>query len=138
MDLPEALEFAATRRWSVLVTMRANARPQLSNVGHLVSADGLIRISVTTARAKYKNLLRDPWAALHVARDDFFAYAVIEGDVELSPAATHVTDSTVEELVELYRGVAGEHNDWDEFRRAMVSEQRVVARLRPTRAYGML
>jgi PPOX class probable F420-dependent enzyme len=138
VELAEALALAKTCRWSVLVTIRANTRPQLSNVGHLVSDDGLIRISITADRAKYKNLLREPWAALHVAREDFFAYAVIEGEVELSPVASQTDDGTVEELVALYRGFAGEHDNWDEFRRAMVSERRVVARLRPTRAYGMI
>lgn len=138
MDLEDALELARTRRWSVLVTMRSNGYPQLSNVGHLVSSDGLIRVSITSERAKYKNLLRNPWAALHVARDDYFAYAVIEGDVELSPVANDVDDETVNELVEVYRGIAGEHDDWDDYRRAMVAEHRVVARLRPARAYGML
>ncbi len=138
MDLSDALALAKTRRWSVLVTMRSNGRPQLSNVGHLVSDDGLIRVSIATDRAKYKNLLREPWAALHVTRDDYFAYAVIEADAELSPVATLPGDETVEELVAVYRSIVGEHEDWDEFRRAMVSENRVVARLRPTRAYGMI
>jgi PPOX class probable F420-dependent enzyme len=138
MELSDALDLARTRRWSVLVTMRANGRPQLSNVGHLVSDDGLIRISITSERAKYKNLVREPWAALDVAREDFYAYAVIEGNVELSPVASDVNDETVDELVEIYRGIAGEHKNWDEFRQAMVQEHRVVARLRPTRAYGML
>jgi hypothetical protein len=82
--------------------------------------------------------LRVPWAALHVAREDFYAYAVIEADVELSPIASEPDDNTVEELVSIYRGIAGEHENWDEFRKAMVNERRVVARLRPTRAYGML
>jgi PPOX class probable F420-dependent enzyme len=138
VELIDALELARTRRLSVLVTIRANGRPQLSNVGHLVSEDGLIRISITADRAKYKNLLREPWAALHVAREDFYAYVVIESDAELSPIANEPDDDTVEELIALYRGVAGEHENWDEYRRAMVSERRVVARLRPTRAYGML
>lgn len=138
VELSDALDLARTRQLSVLVTIRANTRPQLSNVGHLVSPDGLIRISITAERAKYKNLLREPWAALHVAREDFYAYAVIEADVELSPIASERNDDTVEELVALYRGVAGEHENWDEFRDAMVRERRVVARLRPTRAYGMV
>jgi PPOX class probable F420-dependent enzyme len=138
MELSDALDLARSRRVSVLVTIRANTRPQLSNVGHLVSEDGLIRISITAERAKYKNLLRVPWAALHVAREDFYAYAVIEADVELSPIASEPDDNTVEELVSIYRGIAGEHENWDEFRKAMVNERRVVARLRPTRAYGML
>ena len=33
--------------------------------------DGLIRISITADRAKYKNLVRDPWAALHITAADF-------------------------------------------------------------------
>jgi PPOX class probable F420-dependent enzyme len=138
MELSDAIDLARTHHRSVLVTMRRNGRPQLSNVGHIVSDDGLIRISITSERAKYKNLMREPWAALHVTREDFYAYAVIEGDVTLSPIASHVDDETVNELVTYYRGIAGEHKDWDDYRERMVSEHRVMVRLLPTRAYGML
>jgi PPOX class probable F420-dependent enzyme len=97
-----------------------------------------VRISITEDRAKTKNLRRDPRASLHVARDDFYAYAVLEGDAELSPVAASPDDPTVEELVEQYRSVAGEHDDWAAFRAAMVADRRLVARLHPTHAYGML
>ena len=138
MDVNAALEFARNNRRSVLVTLRQNGRPQLSNVMHHVSDDGVIRISITADRAKYKNLSREPWAALHVTREDFWAYAVLEGDVELAPVATSPDDATVEELVEYYRAASGEHPDWAEYRAAMVAERRTVVRLRPNRAYGML
>lgn len=138
MELPEALDFARSHRWSVLTTIRRNGRPQLSNVAHYVDGDGLIRISVTSERAKYRNLLRVPWAALHVTRSDFFAYVVVEGAVELSPVATKSDDATVEELVTYYRGAVGEHDDWDAYRAAMVAEHRLVVRLTADRAYGML
>ena len=36
-----------------------------------------------------------------------------------------------------YREAAGEHPDWDEFRRVMVAEQRLLLRITPQRAYGM-
>ena len=45
-------------------------------------------------------------------------------------------DAAVDELVEVYRAISGEHDDWDDYRAAMVREQRVVVRLTPTRAYG--
>jgi PPOX class probable F420-dependent enzyme len=138
MELSDALSFAGGIRWSVLTTIRRNGRPQLSNVGHLVGDDGLIRISITADRAKYHNLDREPWAALHATRADYFAYAVIEGAVELSAVAAGVDDATVSELVDLYRGMAGEHPDWDDYRRSMVQDRRVVVRIRPERAYGML
>ncbi len=138
MELSDALAFVRSNRWSVLTTIRANGRPQLSNVGHWAADDGLVRISVTADRAKYKNLRREPWAALHVTREDFFAYVVLECSAELSPVAARPDDETVDELVDHYRGLVGEHQNWDDYRRAMVTEQRVLIRLRPQRAYGML
>ena len=138
MDLSTALDFARTTTKSVLTTVRADGRPQLSNVLHVVGDDGFIRVSITTARAKYVNLRRTPWAALHVTSDDFWAYAVLEGDVTLSDVATSPDDPVVEELVAHYRAGVGEHPDWDDFRAAMVRDGRVLVRLDPTRAYGML
>ena len=65
-------------------------------------------------------------------------YAVLEGDVELSDVAATPDDATVEELVDLYRSLQGEHEDWDDYRAAMVAERRVVVRIRPNHAYGAL
>ena len=122
----------------MLATIKGDGRPQLSNVLHHVFDDGVIRISITAERAKYRNLLREPWAALHVTRDDFFAWVVLECDVELSPIAASPDDATVDELVGHYKAIMGEHDDWHAFRRAEVAEQRVMVRLKPARAYGML
>ena len=77
--------------------------------------------------------------SLHVTRDDFYAYAVVEGDAELAPVAAAPDDATVDELVEYYRAVAGEHPDWDELppgdgRRPAASSSASA----PTHAYGML
>ncbi len=138
MELSQALDFARSNRRSVLVTIRGNGRPQLSNILHHVGETGTVRISITADRAKYRNLQREPWAALHVTRSDFYAYAVLEGTAQLSPVATQPDDETVEELVHHYRAAVGEHEDWDAFRAAMVAERRVIVRFTPTRAYGML
>ena len=138
MDLVAALEFIGSHRQGVLATQKRDGRPQLSNIAYSVGSDGVIRISITADRAKYKNLLREPVASLHVTRDDFYAYVVLEADVELSDVASAPDDAAVGELVEQYRTVAGEHPDWDEFRVAMVKDRRLVVRLKPTRAYGML
>jgi PPOX class probable F420-dependent enzyme len=138
VDLESGIGFAREHRRSVLTTLRRDGRPQLSNVTHHVDGDGLVRISITADRAKYHNLVRRPWAALHVASDDFWHYAVVEGDVTLSDVAADPHDEAVEELVAYYRAVSGEHPDWDEYRAAMVTDRRVMARIRPTYAYGTL
>ena len=138
MKLERALRAARARDESVLVTVRSDGRPQLSNVLHHVGDDGVVRISTTAGRAKYHNLVRTPWAALHVNGPDFWSYAVVEADVELSAVTAEPHDAASDELVELYRALRGEHDDWDAYRRAMVEERRVVVRLTPTRAYGAL
>jgi PPOX class probable F420-dependent enzyme len=137
MEISEALEFASERKNGVLVTQKRDGRPQLSNVTYGV-VDGVVKISITAGRAKYVNLLRDQRASLYVTREDFWAYVVIEGEAELSEIATETDDPGVDELVDYYRSVAGEHPDWDEYRRVMVSDKRVVVRLVPTHAYGMI
>ncbi|MFI6867314.1 PPOX class F420-dependent oxidoreductase [Nocardia sp. NPDC050406] len=138
MELETALEFARTHRNSVLATIRKDTRPQLSNVNHWVGDDDIIRVSITADRAKYHNLKREPWAAIHVSRDDFWGYAVLEGKADLSPVAAEPDDATVEELIAYYRALSGEHPDWDDYRRAMVADRRVVLRITPTRVYGAL
>jgi PPOX class probable F420-dependent enzyme len=136
MELDKAIDFARSQRNSVLVTTRGNGRPQLSNVLHHVYPDGLIRISITADRAKYKNLVRDPWAALHVTAPDFYPYVVLEAEVELTPIAARPDDEIVDELVDYYRSAIGEHPDWSDYRESMVRDRRVIVRFRPNRAYG--
>jgi PPOX class probable F420-dependent enzyme len=138
MDLAAALEFVRPQHQGVLTTIRRDGRPQISNIIYATDETGTIHISVTAPRAKTKNLRRDPRASLYVCRDDFWAYAVIEGEASLSPTAAAPGDATVDELVELYRSLSGEHPDWDEYRAAMVAQERVVVRIVPARAYGML
>jgi PPOX class probable F420-dependent enzyme len=136
--LEDAFAFVRRQDRGVLVTLTRDGRPQLSNILYVPGEDHSVRVSVTDARAKTKNLRRDPRASLHVTREDFFAYVVLEGMAELSPPARSTDDPVVAELVEMYRLAVGEHPDWDEFAEAMVEEARVVVTLRATRAYGML
>ena len=137
MELDAALRRLSEVRQAILVTLTRDGRPQSSNIVAAVGSDGVVRISITADRAKYHNLRRDPRATLHVNRADFWAYAVVEGTAELSPVAADPADGTVDELVELYRSLSGEHPDWSEYRAAMVRDRRLVARLQPERAYGM-
>jgi PPOX class probable F420-dependent enzyme len=96
MELSRALDFARSHPRAVLVTLRGNQRPQLSNILHWVDDEGVIRISTTTDRAKYVNLRRTPWAALHVTSQDFWSYAVLEGPVEVTEPAAAVDDAVVD------------------------------------------
>jgi PPOX class probable F420-dependent enzyme len=120
----------------VLVTLKRDGRPQLSNVGYAYDGSR-VRVSITDDRAKTKNLRRDPRASLYVNAKNGRAYVVIEGTATLSPVAESVNDDTVRALIELYRAIGGEHPDWDEFRTAMVREKRLVLSMEMEHAYGM-
>jgi len=122
----------------VLTTLKRDGRPQLSNVGYTYDPERrLIRVSVTAGRAKTNNLARDPKASFYVTAGDFRSYVVAEGTAELTPVAGDPGDATVEELIEVYRAIGGEHPDWDEYRAAMVADKRQVVRLPVDRVYGM-
>jgi PPOX class probable F420-dependent enzyme len=138
MELDQAVATARATHQSVLTTIRRDGRPQLSNVLHYVRDDGVIVVSTTAGTAKYRNLRREPWAALKVDGSSFWSYAVLEAEVSFSDVAADPSDDAVEELVAYFRAVSGEHSDWDEYRRAMVADRRVAVRLTPTRAYGLL
>ncbi len=138
MDIARALEFARGHRQGVLTTLKRDGRPQLSNIVYSIDGDDAIEISVTGDRAKTANLRRDPRASLHVTSDDFRAYCVIEADATMTDEAAAPDDATVDALVEWYRAMSGEHPDWDDYRRAMVDERRLLLTLSPTHAYGML
>ena len=122
----------------VLATIKRDGRPQLSNVSYWFDKQHVaIQASITEERAKTRNLRRDPRASIHVSSDDGWAYAVAEGEATLTPPAAAPDDDTVEALIALYRNIAGEHPDWDDYRRAMVTDRRVVLTLPISHVYGM-
>lgn len=137
MDTTALHDLLASKHQGVLVTLKRDGRPQLSNIAYVLGDDDVLRISVTDSRAKTANLRRDPRASLHVSRDDFYAYVVAEGTARLTPVAEDPHDATADALVEYYRAVAGEHDDWEQYRRAMVDDRRLVVELPVEHLYGM-
>lgn len=119
-----------------LVTIKRDGRPQLSNVTYLYDGER-IRISLTDGRAKTKNLRRDPRASLYVNGPNGRSYVVVEGKAELTAVAADEHDDTVEQLVAYYREAAGEHPDWDDYRRVMVADRRLLFSMRIDHSYGM-
>ena len=138
MDLSRAVEWAAARTLGVLITLRADGRPQSSDV--VYDWDGTsFAVSVTDDRAKTVNMRRDPRVVLHVTDPDAWSYVAFDGTADLMPVTAEPGDATSDALVTYYERVQGApHPDWDEYRRAMVEQRRLVARITPTNAVGQL
>ncbi len=138
MNLEHAVAWAASRKHAILITIRADGRPQSSDIVYHVS-DGMFLISVTDDRAKTANMRRDPRVVLHVSEPASWSYLSIDGTVELSTVTTDPADSTSDALVEYYRSVAGkDHEDWPAYRQAMIDEKRLIVTLRPGNAVGQI
>ncbi len=135
MDVGRAREFLQTNHRVVLATRRADGSPQLSPVVAALLDDGRVGISSRETAMKTKNLVRDARASLCALNDGFFgSWLQIDGTVEVVPLP-----DAMDGLVAVYRAVAGEHPDWDEFRAAMTKERRVllgltIERVGPTRS----
>jgi len=130
------LDRIGTHGLGVLVTIKRDGRPQLSNVTYVF--DGTrVRVSLTDGRAKTKNLRRDPRASLYVDGPGGRTYVVLEGKAELSPVAADPHDAVVEDLVDYYRTASGEHPNWDEYRAVMVEDKRLMFSMTVDHAYGM-
>jgi PPOX class probable F420-dependent enzyme len=138
MDVGEALDWARRHSNGVLITIRADGRPQSSDIVYVVDGDRFV-ISVTDDRAKTRNMRRDARVVLHVTSPEEWSYAAFDGIAELSPVASDVDDATCDALCAYYRAARGEdHPDWDDYRRAMVADKRLVVTVRPTSAVGIV
>jgi PPOX class probable F420-dependent enzyme len=131
------LDLFTRQRRGALTAIKRDGRPHLSTVVYAFDpARQLVRVSITDDRIKTRILRRDPRAGLYVSSSDYLAWAVLEGTADLTPVAESPQDATVDELIDVYRSIAGEHPDWDEYRQAMVAERRLVARIEASHVYG--
>ncbi|WP_327235723.1 PPOX class F420-dependent oxidoreductase [Streptomyces sp. NBC_01317] len=129
VDLAGLLEFVRPRHRAILLTTRADGRPQGSPLACGVDNSGRIVVSTYPERAKTRNAKRDERVSVLVLSDDWSGpWVQVDG-------AAEVIDSpeSVEPLVEYYRNIAGEHPDWDEYRAAMVKQGKSIIRVTPER-----
>jgi PPOX class probable F420-dependent enzyme len=121
----QARKFVASNHRAVLITRRAAGGLQTSPVLVGIDSDGKAVISSRETAYKVRNLRRRPTATLCVFNDNFFGpWIQIDGTAEIVPLP-HAMDG----LIDYYRRISGEHPDWDDYRRAMVDQRRVLIQL---------
>jgi PPOX class probable F420-dependent enzyme len=129
VGLPQLLAFVRPRHRMVLTTFRADGSPQSSPVSGGVDEAGRIVIASYPQRAKSANVRRRAAASVVVLSDDFNGpYVQVDGDGEVIDLP-----DALEPLVDYYRAIAGEHPDWEEYRRAMADQGKCLIRVTPRR-----
>jgi PPOX class probable F420-dependent enzyme len=126
----ELLEFIRPRHHAIVITTRADGRPQASPVTCGVDGVGRIVIATYPERAKARNARRDPGrVSVLFLSDDFGGpWVQVDGDAEVLDVP-----EAVEPLVDYYRSISGEHPDWAEYREAMVKQAKSLLRVTPRR-----
>lgn len=123
MEIAQALEYVAANNRAVLATLRRDGSPQLSPVT-VGTEGGVVLMSTRETAYKLKNLRRDPRAWLCVFPDKWLGRWV-----QLTCRAEVVSlPEAMDGLVGYYRLLSGEHPDWDDYRSAMVRDQRCLVR----------
>ena len=130
MEIAGAQQFLREHENAVLATWRRNGRLQMSPVTVGLDAAGRAIIASRETTYKVRNLRRDPRATLCVFVAAFTGpWVQIEGTAEVVPLP-----EAMEPLVDYYRRLAGEHPDWDDYRRAMTADRRALIRITIERA----
>jgi PPOX class probable F420-dependent enzyme len=125
VDRAALSEFLAARHRAVLITARADGTPQSSPVTCGLDADGRVVISTYPERAKVANIRRTPQVALCVLSDEWNGpWVHLDGTAEVLDLP-----DALEPLVEYYRGISGEHPDWDGYRAAMLEQGKCLIRV---------
>ena len=117
--------FLAESRNATMATIRANGTPQLTPVWFVWDGEQFI-VSITTERAKYKNLVRDTRMSLCIDDVTGFGYVTAEGKVEIREQ--DIWEDTRKILVK-YQGEEG----GAKYLERMKTEPRVLVVMKPTR-----
>lgn len=130
MDPAAALDYIRSNHQAVLLTNRRDGSPQLSPVTVDIDDDELIVISSRETAYKVRNLRRDPRCSLCVFRDRWLGrWVQIDGRADILSLP-----DALGPLEAYYRRLRGEHPDWDDYRAAMVNDQRLLVRISIERA----
>ena len=129
VERDELLDFVRVRHRFALITTRQDGRPQVSPVAGGVDGEGRLVVSTYPERAKVKNLRRDPSASVLVMSDDFDGpWVQVDGTAEVLDMPSQEAEDG---LVDYFRCIAGEHDDWDEYREAMRRQGKSLIRITP-------
>ena len=126
--------FLRENHHGVLTTFRRNGAAQMSLI-LCASYDDGVAFTTPGDRAKLRNLRRDSRCTLLVSQDDWWGYAVLEGRAKIIDSDNTTPDALRDALREVYRRIAGEHPDWDEYDRAVLGEERAVVTVVPEHVY---
>jgi PPOX class probable F420-dependent enzyme len=122
-------EFLEKNHGTIQTTLAKDGTPHVARIS-VGLVDGKLWSSATKTRVRTSHLRRDPRSTLCVLAESPWQWLGLETTVTIRE------DDPVEENLKLYRVLAGEPDDLDEYKAAMVKDQRIIYEFTIKRAYG--
>ncbi|HET7481585.1 MAG TPA: TIGR03618 family F420-dependent PPOX class oxidoreductase [Actinomycetota bacterium] len=128
---PQVTTFLEKHHGTIQSTLKKDGTPHLVRIS-VGLVDGKLWSSATQTRVRTKHLRRDPRSTLFVLGDDPWHWLGLETKVTILDGP-----DAVDQNLALYRVIAGKDpDDMEEYRRAMVDDQRIIYEFEILRTYG--
>ena len=123
-------KFLEQHHGAVMTTLKKDGAPHVARVG-VGLVDGKLWSSGTQDRVRTGHLRRDPRSTLFVFAGSAWEWMGLETEVAILEG-----EDAPQLNLKLYRVLAGEPEDLDEYLEAMVTEKRLIYEFDIKRAYG--
>lgn len=126
MEITDAQKFLQANHRACIAVRQKDGWPQLTFVSPGIDPQGRVIITSRGTTYKVKHLRRDPRVSLLIFGDQYSGskFVQIYGTAEVieQPEAMDM-------LIYWYKQIRGERQNWDEYRKRMQDEKRVIIRV---------
>lgn len=126
MEIIDAQKFLQANHRACIAVRQKDGWPQMTFVTPGMDPEGRVIMTSRGTTYKVKHLRRDPRVSMLVFGEQFSGskFVQIHGTAEIidQPEAMDM-------LIYWYKQVRGEHENWDEYKKKMVEEKRVIIRV---------
>ena len=126
MDLVTAKKFLQDNHRACIAVRQIDGLPQMTFVTPGIDAEGRVIITSRGTTYKIKHIRRDPRVSMLIFGEQYSGskFVQIHGAAEIIelPQAMDI-------LIYWYKQVRGEHKNWDEYKKQMADEKRVIIRV---------
>src|SRR6266850_2753374 len=126
MEIVDAQKFLQQNHRACIAVRQKDGWPQMTFVSPGIDPQGRVIITSRGTTYKIKHLRRDPRVSMLIFGDQYSGskFVQIHGTAEIIelPAAMDM-------LIYWYKQVRGEHKNWEEYKKRMADEKRVIIRV---------
>jgi PPOX class probable F420-dependent enzyme len=126
MEIADAQKFLRENHRACIAVRQRDGWPQMTLVTPCIDAQGRVIVTSRGTTYKLKHLRRDPRVSMLIFGEQYSGskFVQIHGTAEIieQPEAMDI-------LIDWYRQVRGEHKNWDDYRKQMIEQKRVIIRV---------